>query len=502
MSAMGIGLIIFIIFFVIVGIGMVFFVRGSGKRYIVCGKSLPFFFVGTMLMAQAIDANGSIGAASMAYSYGFWAGFAFPLGVAICLVITAFVFAKPLNRMNLLTLPDFFFRRYDSKTEFTVSILMCISFVILVAGNFSGSAWILTVVYDMDYLWALILISTLIFVYTVFGGLFSCAATDIVQIYPAMAGFVGCAIYLVYHNGWAFFNEAIPPDFLGFAGLTQLDNGALATWGAIVAVGVGDVVALDFMERVFAARDPRTAQIGCLYASVFTLVMGVSCAVIGLMGLKLYLSIADPRMVMPLIAMEHMPFILGLLMVAGVIGAGASTANGGILGVATVMGRNMVQKNILRWIREAKGEKLMVEHTEEARRKFDAKLLLISRIMAIPVLIMGIWVGYVKPEPGMLLALAFDVVLAGCFMPLLLGVHWKKANTPGAMAGIISGSLLRLYLHFTIPEHLIGLETIIAPLVSLVFTVAFSLMTQKTHAPKHHVVNEVPDDADVLAGIC
>ena len=68
MSAMGIGLIIFIIFFVIVGIGMVFFVRGSGKRYIVCGKSLPFFFVGTMLMAQAIDANGSIGAASMAYS--------------------------------------------------------------------------------------------------------------------------------------------------------------------------------------------------------------------------------------------------------------------------------------------------------------------------------------------------------------------------------------------------------------------------------------------------
>ena len=107
-TPMGIGLLCFIIFFVVLGSSMVFLVRGSGKRYIVCGKSLSFFFVGTMLMAQAIDANGSIGCASMAYSYGFWAGFAFPLGVAICLVITAFVFAKPLNRMNLLTLPDFY----------------------------------------------------------------------------------------------------------------------------------------------------------------------------------------------------------------------------------------------------------------------------------------------------------------------------------------------------------------------------------------------------------
>ena len=101
-----------------------------------------------------------------------------------------------------------------------------------------------------------------------------------------------------------------------------------------------------------------------------------------------------------------------------------------------------------------------------------------------------------------LLALAFDVVLAGCFMPLLLGVHWSKTNTPGALAGIITGSLLRLYLHFTIPEDLVGLETIVSPLVSLVFTVAVSLMTQKTHAPKHHVVDEVPDDADVLSGVC
>jgi len=57
-----------------------------------------------------------------------------------------------------------------------------------------------------------------------------------------------------------------------------------------------------------------------------------------------------------------------------------------------------------------------------------------------------------------------------------------------------------LYLFYTSPEALAGLDTMIPPVVSLVVMVAVSLMTQKSHPPKHHVITEVPDDADVLAG--
>ena len=113
-TAMGWGLIIFIATFVCIGIGMVAIVFGSGKRYSVCGKSLPFFFVGTMLMAQAVDANTSLGAASLAYEVGFCVVFFVPLGLACCLLVTALFYAKRLNRMNLLTLPDYYFRRYVS----------------------------------------------------------------------------------------------------------------------------------------------------------------------------------------------------------------------------------------------------------------------------------------------------------------------------------------------------------------------------------------------------
>ena len=101
----------------------------------------------------------------------------------------------------------------------------------------------------------------------------------------------------------------------------------------------------------------------------------------------------------------------------------------------------------------------------------------------------------------MLLVLAFDVVFAGCLVPLTLGIYWKKANTPGALVAVVVGSILRLILFYKIPESLAGLDTMIPPVVSLIVMVPVSLMTQKTSPPKHEVIDQIPDDADVIAGI-
>ena len=512
MSAMAIGLLCFIFLFFLLGIGTYFLVKGSGKRYIICGKSLPFFLVGSMLLAQSLDANATMGNATGVYLGGFWAGFQFPLGLALCLLLTGLFYAAPLNRMNLLTLPDFYFRRYNWLTEIIVSLLMAFSFAILVAGNFAGSAWIISIVFEIDYTWALIFISIGIFLYTIAGGLYACAATDIVQIYPAIAGFTGAFIWLLYTHGWDFFAGSIPAGYMDLSGLTSMENGALLNWAGILALGLGDIVALDFMERVFAARDEKTAKISCFYGAGFTIFTGLICSGIGLMGLKLLPEIADPRMVLPTIAMTSVPFIFGVFIMGGIIGAGASTADGGILGVSTVLGRNIIQKNIFRlWAKSKNGAPVpqmpvaecnISDSDDEAKVISDRKLLIISRLMAIPVVAFAIYLAHVKPEPGILLVLAFDVVFAGCLVPLTLGLYWKKANTPGALAGVIVGSVLRLILFYTIPEHLAGLDTMIAPVVCLIVMVVVSLMTQKSSPPKHHVIHEIPDDADVIAGIC
>lgn len=502
MSGMGLGLIIFVVVFLVLGLGSFWLVRGSGKRYIVCGKTLPLAFIGTMLTAQAIDANSTIGNSSLSYSGGFWSGFTIPLGLSVCLVITGLFFAKPLNRMNLLTLPDFYFRRYGPMVELMTSILMSVSFIILVAGNFAGCAWIVAVVFKLPYLQALILVSLVIFLYSIAGGLFSSAATNFVQIYPAIIGFVAGVLWLIHTYGWTHLTQAVPSGFLDFSGMISPGNGAFANWGQFMALALGDVVALDFMERVFAARTPRTAQMGCYIAAGLTLISGLSCSLIGIFSLSLMPHIADHRMVLPNLALNMVPFVFGLLLISGVIGAGASTANGGILGVSIVLGRNILQKNILGRRTARRGNERDGTAPDAAKNIFisDKRLLFVSRTMAVPVVLLAVFLAYVRPEPGILLALAFDVVFAGCFVPLAGGIYWRKSNAAGATAAIIAGSVLRAVLYITIPKHLRGLDTLIPPVFSLLVFVVVCLLTQEHSPSKHYVINESPNDAEVIAG--
>ena len=129
----------------------------------------------------------------------------------------------------------------------------------------------------------------------------------------------------------------------------------------------------------------------------------------------------------------------------------------------------------------------------------DRRLLIVTRLMAIPIMAGSIYMAIIKPEPGILLVLAFDVVFAGCLVPLTLGLYWKKANTPGALAAFLVGSALRLYLYYNIPEHLAGIDTMIPPVVSLIVMVPVSLMTQKSHPPQHEVLDFIPNEEQVLS---
>jgi Na+/proline symporter len=131
--------------------------------------------------------------------------------------------------------------------------------------------------------------------------------------------------------------------------------------------------------------------------------------------------------------------------------------------------------------------------------------------MLIPVMAFSAWLAYVRPEPGIMLVLAFDVVFAGCLVPLTLGIYWKKANKYGALAAVIVGSLLRLIFFFSvgnpafgifyIPESLAGLDTLIPPVVSLIVMVPVCLLTQKQDPPKHEAIFYAPTEEEVARAI-
>jgi SSS family solute:Na+ symporter len=492
LNKMQIGMVIIILIFTLAGSLTYFLVRRSGKRFIVAGKSLPFFIIGTMLFAQATEANGTLGGAAFAYGGGFWQGWVLSGGVGACLIITGMFYAKPMNRMNLITLPDFFFRRYNRVAEILVSIISIIGFTLMDAGCIAGAGMIISWIFPITLVQGMIIMAAVVFLYTMCGGIFSCAATDILQLYPAFIAFVGSVIWLISKYGWDFFSVAIPANFLDFSAMTTMQGGALIFWSSFISMALGDIVALDFMERIFSADSPKTASYGCYWGGTFTIIIAVCVGMLGVMGLALFPDIADPRNILPTLATDILPFFLGLFLLAGIIGAGLSTANGGLLAVCAVIARNILQRNVLRTKRQ--------DMNEEEREKFDIWLLKATRLVGIPVMAITVTLAYFKPEPGVMLVLAFDTLLAACFVPLTLGLFWKKANSAGAVAAILVGAITRLIGYIITPVEWIGIDTLIPPVLSLITMVSVSLMTQESSVPKHHVISEIPSDEQVLSG--
>src|SRR4029078_1152725 len=134
------------------------------------------------LVSEAVDGNASLGNAALSYQFGFWAGAAISLGLAVCLVLTGVFFCRTFNRINMISLADFYFRRYGNAAELMSGTLMSISFIVLVGGNLAASGYILSVVLSIPLIYAMLISTAIVLLYTYFGGLFSCAYTDIFHI--------------------------------------------------------------------------------------------------------------------------------------------------------------------------------------------------------------------------------------------------------------------------------------------------------------------------------
>ena len=108
------------------------------------------------------------------------------------------------------------------------------------------------------------------------------------------------------------------------------------------------------------------------------------------------------------------------------------------------------------------------------------RLLSVSRLMVVPITIAAVVLALVFPVPGELLILAFDVVFAGCVIPLVLGVYWKRGTGRAAVLAILIPSVLRVVLYFTydsfgLDPRLKGIDTLIPPLLSLAIFIGVSL---------------------------
>jgi Na+/proline symporter len=447
------GILVFLFATLAIGMWAAKQVKGDSENYLVAGRGLVLPLAAATLMAQSVDSNATLGNTDLAAEFGFWAGASLPIGLALCLFLTALFFAKPMNRMGLITLPDFYRVKYNRKTEVVASVLMVLSFSFLLAGNLVAGGYLFQAFLGTSYTAGVMLLAIVVFIYTASGGLFAVAYTDAIQVAIAAIGSLALFAFMTGNYGLTIPADTGP---LALAQLTDPGAGAVVNWATLLALGLGDIVAIDFMARVFASDSPETAQRACLIGSVGTLIIGIPFSLIALSAPQILADagITPDGPILYALLNGVVPPLLGLLVIAAILSASLSTADGAILGTSSVIAHNIIG----------------IRHDDH--NAAGDRLLLITRVMAFVITAMGVFFALKIPQTGILLLLAFDLGFAGLLVPLAGGLYWNQATWQGALSCIVLGSLTRLVLFVLMPTTF-GIDNTLLYIPNNIFTADF-----------------------------
>lgn len=176
-----------------------------------------------------------------------------------------------------------------------------------------------------------------------------------------------------------------------------------------------------------------------------------------------------------------LPFVISGLVAAGGLAAAMSTADGLLLAIANALSHDLYYK--------------IIDPSASTKRR-----LTVARVLLLFIGAAGALVASLKLT-GILgaVAWAFNFAASGLFFPLVLGIWWKRANTAGAIAGMVGGFVsgsLYLYLVFNkIMDPWLGIDDIrfgiIGMSVSVVAMVVVSLMTKEPSKEVQAMVDEV-----------
>ena len=162
----------------------------NARDYVTAGRNLPMAIVLAMVFATWFGAETVLGISATFLKEGFRGLISDPLGASLCLVLFGLIFARPLYRMNLLTLGDYFRIRYNRQTELLLSICIVVSYLGWVSAQITALGLVFNVL-SLDVLsmtQGMLIGAGVVVLYTIFGGMWSVALTTFVQMIVIIVG--------------------------------------------------------------------------------------------------------------------------------------------------------------------------------------------------------------------------------------------------------------------------------------------------------------------------
>jgi SSS family transporter len=394
------------------------------------------------------------------------------------LIFVGLFFAGKLYQMTLLTISDYYRERYGRVVEVACSLIIMLSYLGWVSAQVTALGLVFNVLSAgaISVPWGMVIGVVSILAYTLFGGMWSVAITDFIQMIILVVGLSVLAVFAADQAGGAdkVVALAVSQDMFKFWPEPSFKEIAFFIAGA-VTIMFGSIPQQDVFQRVMSANNIKAATRGpviggiCYILFAFVPMFLVVSAMIIMPEKAATLMAEDPQKVLPTLVMEQMPFVMQVLFFGALLSAIKSCASATLLAPSVTF-----TENIWRQFNPHQSDQ------QELRAMRVTVLCFSVIVLCYAILMQGTSIYEMVSS-------AYQVPLVGAFVPLTFGLYWKRASTQGAIAAIVLGLSVWAVLLFTplgeeFPAQLAGL---VASLFGMVVGSLAPQFINNTHAGHH-----------------
>lgn len=398
-------------------------VKTSGD-FMLAGRSLPLTLSSAALFATWFGSETVFGASSEFLKGGLYGVIEDPFGAALCLLLFGLFFARKLYNLNLLTLGDYFKVRYGKKIELVASAFLALPYAGYIAAQLVAMGLILNAVTGMVVWHGVVVSACVVTLYTYAGGMWAISITDFIQSVIIVLGLLVLAIVLASKAGGVGVVVAkMPTDTFRFfpsANFREIVT-YIAAWSVL---GLGSIPSQDVFQRAMSSGSARTAVLSSYIAAFLYLTIAMLPLFISLCVKHLYPQevFADTQLALPNMVLLHTSLPIQILFFGSLLSAIMSTTSSAILAPAAIFSENLV--------------KPLYGH------KFsDKQFLILTKASVLLFSLIGTIMACLRSNIYELVGESSVLSLVSLFVPLSLGLYWKKASPTGAFLSMVLGMI-------------------------------------------------------------
>ena len=374
------------------------------------------------------------------------------------------------KHFNASTMPEFFEKRYDSKSlKIVASVIIFVFLVPYTASIYKGLSGLFEMAFGIDFVYCLIVMAVITAVYVIVGGYMATAINDFIQGIIMLAGIIAVIVFVLQSKGGLIsslellskeavsggagagmqspYTSLFGPDPIGLLGVVVLTS--LGTWGLP-----------QMIHKFYTIKDKKAIKTGTIISTVFAIIISGGAYFLGAFG-RLFVPeqmIKDGKFdqIIPEMLKILPDLLLGIVIVL-VLSASMSTLSSLVITSSSTFTLDFLKGSFFRNMKE------------------KTKMIII-KLLCAAFIVISVVIALNKSNLITALMSVSWGALSGAFLaPFLYGLFWKGITRGGVWAGFITGigiTVLNIFLNLVSPPMAGALamvaSLIVVPVVSLV----------------------------------